>query len=88
MLAVAPIQTAVQLDSVQFCILFKIMTLHLLFSISHDHGFIFHSMKILQKNVGLSVTNIFFPHLPDTWIGSQIYVWQQQHILSLYLCHK
>lgn len=40
-MAPIPIQTAVQLDSVQFCVFFKVMTLHLLFSISYEHGFIF-----------------------------------------------
>lgn len=44
-----PPQTAVQLASAQFCILFETMTLHLSCLISHEHGFIFTVRKLNRK---------------------------------------
>lgn len=68
-------QTAVQLDSVQFCIFLKLMTLHLLFFTKPWPWIHFHGMKSLQKKYGLSVLPIhFFLHLSDIWVRSRIYV--------------
>lgn len=55
--------TAVQLDSVQFWILLKLMTLHLLFFNKPWWWIHFHGMKSLQEKFGLSVLPIHFFHI-------------------------